>query len=194
MRERFHYPSFRWHFARKFDDSFNVYVHNWTAHVITPNKYFTAEILQRIVIEAVVDAIDDPHGPPDGSRRGSLLDLPLESHVATLQASLCDRKDYLAKREVFGPDGVTLYEWRVDLKKLQACIIESRNYSDFELGKNFVSGENMMSNRLLQKKIRYTLGVKFSLRRVSDINRDLVNHECLGNNGGVKMYGRDVLI
>lgn len=194
MRERFHYPSFRAHFIRKFDDSFNVYIHNWTGYVLTPNKYFTAEILQGLVIEGVIDAIDDPLGSPDGSRRGSLLDLPLESHVAALQETLLECRDYLEKREVSGVDGERVFEWRVDLKKVQDLIIQSRRKSDILLSIKFVEGEETMSNRLLREKILLRLGVKMSFRRVSDINKDLVKLECLENNGKVRTYGRDVLI
>lgn len=194
MRERFHYPSFRDHFLRKFDDSFNVYVHNWTAHVLTPNPYFTAPILQQLIIEAIVDSIDDPQGTPDGSRRGSVIDLPLKTHVDTLQETLQGSKDYLEKREVSGVDQVRLFEWRIDLKKLQRIVIACRRSADLSLSRNFLEGETCISTRLLRAKMLNQVGVNISLKRSSEIISMMVEAGWVENNGNVRTYGRDVLV
>jgi hypothetical protein len=168
-------------------------VHNWTAYVITPNKYFSAEILQSTVIESVIDSIDDPRGTPDKSRSKSLLDLPIESHIESLQESLLDRSDYLEKRMISVTDGETLFEWRVDLKLLQEIIIYSRRLSDEKLGEIFARGEACLSNRLLMAMAENRLGIKFSYRRASEISKSLVNVGVTEDNGKSRTYGRTVL-
>ena len=193
MRERLHYPSFRWYFQQQFDQSFLVYFNNWRAYVLTQNKYFTKKRLQYLVIHAVRQAIDKPIGTPDGARQRSLLDVPIESHCGALLDALKDRCDYLEKQTICDLEIGEKYEWRVDVKKIQEIIILARQQEDLALGKELLRGEIFMSDNLLQKKIYHTLGVCFSARRVREITRLLTEQGYLKCNGYLRTHGREVV-
>jgi hypothetical protein len=194
MRERLHYPSFRWYFEQQFDKSFLVYFNNWRGYVLTQNKYFTSEKLKYLVIHAVRQAIDEPIGVPDGARKRSLLDLPIETHCDALLDALKDRCDYIEKQTFINQETGERYEWRVNVKKIQDLIIEIRRVKDFELGKELIKGEIFMSDNLLYKKIYHTIGVCFSARRVREITRLLTEQGYLKNNGHLRTHGREVVI
>jgi hypothetical protein len=194
MRERLHYPSFRWYFQQQFDQSFLVYFNNWKAYILTQNKYFTSEKLKTLVLQAVERSFDEPIGAPDGARNRSLLDLPLETHCEALLDALRDRCDYLEKR-VFSDDEIgEKYEWRVDMKTVQDILIETRKTLDLKLGQTLIQGEVFMSDNLLYKKIYHTVGVCFSARRVREITRGLTERGYLKNNGNLRTHGREVVI
>lgn len=193
MRERLHYPSFRWYFEQQFDKSFLVYFNNWRGYVLTQNKYFTSEKLKYLVIHAVRQAIDAPIGVPDGARRRSLLDVPLETHCDALLDALLDRCDYLEKRVFCDAEIGEKYEWRVNVKMIQDLLIETRKVQDLELGKQLLQGEVFMSDNLMSKKLYHTIGVCFSARRVREITRALTELGYLKNNGKLRTHGREVV-
>ena len=194
MRERLHYPSFRWYFEQQFDKSFLVYFNNWRGYVLTQNKYFTSERLKYLVIHAVRQAIDEPIGVPDGARKRSLLDVPLETHCDALLDALKDRCEYLEKQTFCDEETGERYEWRVDVKMIQDLLIAARKVQDFELGKQLLQGEVFMSDNLMSKKLYHTIGVCFSARRVREITRLLTEQGYLKNNGHLRTHGREVVI
>ena len=161
---------------------------------MTQNKYFTQERLQYLVIHAVRQAIDEPLGVPDGARRGSLLDLPIEEHCGALLGTLHDRCEYIEKRVFCDEERGERYEWRVDIKKIQDLIIAIRRQKDLDLGKEMIQGEVFMSDHLMHKKIYHTFGVYFSARRVREITRGLTDLGYLKNNGALRTHGREVMI
>jgi hypothetical protein len=193
MRERLHYPSFKWYFEQQFDRSFLVYFNNWRAYVLTQNKYFTSERLKYLIIHAVRQAIDEPLGQPDGARKRSLLDVPLEEHCDALLDALKDRCDYIGNRVYFDEEIGNRYEWIVDVKKIQDLIIEVRRQQDLELGKQLLQGEIFMSDNLMGKKLYHTIGIYFSARRVREITRTLTEQGYLKTNGYLRTHGREVV-
>lgn len=189
---KYHHPSFLWEFTRRFDASFDVYDHHLTVYIITENKYFSQEILQGLIIEAITDALITPQGTPDGTRQRSLFDTPPEAHLDALRGALLDRCDYLQKREILTAAG-DRYEWRVDCKMLQEMIATIRTEQDAKLALSVIQGDLFISNRLLYKKILRYQGRAFSERRIRALMSELEEQEAIRGNGKLRTYGRNVL-
>lgn len=150
--------------------------------------------MKYLVIHAVRQAIDEPIGKPDGARKRSLIDVPIETHCDALLDALKDRGDYIEKQTFIDQETGERYEWRVDVKKIQDLIIAIRREKDLELGKELIKGEIFMSDNLMHKKIYHTIGICFSARRVREITRGLTEQGYLKNNGYLRTHGREVVI
>lgn len=186
----FHYPSFVFHLERKFDLSFDVYAHNWIAHVITGNMYFTLSLVQGMVIEALLESL---MCAPDGSPYYSLTNPPLETHLEALRRALLGSQAYLDKGTVFTGAGERI-DYRIDLRLLQHLVIQIRKEQDVALAAKLLPGEIFMSDRLLCKKIHHTIGVNFPLKRCQDIMHMLADLGYVENNGNIRYCGREVLV
>jgi hypothetical protein len=189
---KYHHPSFLWELKRRFDDSFQVYDHHLVIYIVTDNKYFSQEILQGLIIEAITDALITPQGTPDGPRQRSLFDTPPEPHLDALRGALLDRCEYLQKREILTASGER-YEWRVDCKALQDIIASVRTSQDAKLALTVIQGDLFVSNRLLYKKILRYQGRAFSERRIRALMAGLEEQELIEGNGHLRTYGRNVL-
>lgn len=190
---KFHAPSFLWHLKRRFDVTFDIYDHNWICYLVTDNKYFTEPICKGLVSEALIDALDAPLAAPDGPRQRSVLDAPIDTHLAALLATLHDRSDYVSFRLISTVAGER-YEWRIDMRRLQEMIAEVRRQCDTELCKELIRGDLFVSDRLLTKKLLRSVGVAFSDRRIRDVMRSLEMQGVIRGNGHLRTMGRDVLL
>jgi len=194
MRERFHYPSFKWYVSQRLRSlCVSFYIRNWCLFVLSYDEDFTQGELQDIVIECVLASIDAPQGAPDGARRGALIDAPLEAHCGALEDTLLVRKDYLEKRGVGSVDGIHGEEFVVNLRKLNQIIIETRVRKDIDLVTKLIEGDKTISYRGLQDKLRYRLGVYFSARRIKRIMENLDKRGKTERNGGLRSHGRDII-
>jgi hypothetical protein len=190
---KFHAPSFVWHLKRRFDITFDVYEHNWTLYLVTDNKYFSQTLLKDLIIEAMTDALDMPLNAPDGVRQRSLLDAPIDTHLDALQAALRERTDYVSFRTISTINGER-FEWRVDLRMIQAIVSEVRKAQDVELCKHLIQGDLFVSSRLLEKKILHSVGVAFSDRRLRDALALMEAQGLIKGNGHLRTHGREVLL
>jgi len=194
MRERFHYPSFRWYVSQRLRSlCVSFYIRNWYLFVLSYDEDFTQGELQDIITECVLASIDEPQGAPDGARRGALLDAPLAAHCDALENALLVRKDYLVKRGVESADGITGEEYIVSLRKLNQIVIETRSRKDCELVVQILEGDKTISYRGLQDKLKYRLGVYFSDRRIKRIMKNLDKRGVTSPNGRLRTYGRDII-
>jgi len=191
---KFHLPSFKWYFERQFDYTFDIWFHGWTAYVETRNPFFTQKILTEIVITAITEALDAPLDAPDGPRRRSVLDAPIDTHIDAVQGALSERYEYLQKQTISTEHGER-YEWQIDLRSVQRILIETRQTQDVEISKKIIAehGKFFVSDRLLEKQILHRIGVCFSNRRVREITKALVDEGVLKNNGHLRTHGREVV-
>ncbi len=190
---KYHHPSFLWELKRRFDATFDVYDHHFVVYVVTENKYFTQELLQGIVSEAIRDALISPQGTLDGPRSRSLFDAPPATHLDALHSALLSRSDYLQKREIQTAAG-DRFEWRVDCRHLQDLISAIRREEDVKLATGMIHGDLFVSNRLLYKKILRYHGRAFSEKRIRELMDRLEELEIVKGNGKLRTYGRDILI
>lgn len=190
---KFHAPSFVFFLRKRFDVSFDIYTHNWIVYVTTFNKYFTSNMLRNLVSEAMIDALDAPLAAPDGPRRRSVLDAPIDVHIAAVEAALQDRRDYLEKRTISPQEGGERIEFRIFLKRLRDIVIECRKNQDVEVSKHLIAGEVFMSDRLLEKRFLRFTGIAISNRRAREIMQSLVDQGILKNNGNLRTAGREVI-
>ena len=194
MRERFHYPSFKWYVSQRLRPlCLSFYIRNWSLFVLSYDEDFTQGDLQDIIIECIILSIDAPQGAPDGSRRGALIDAPLAAHCGALEDTLLVRKDYLVKRDIRSADGIQGEEFIVNLRKLNQIVVETRERKDFDLVTTLIEGDKTISYRGLQDKLRYRLGVYFSDRRIKRIMKNLDKRGKTAPNGNLMTYGRDVI-
>jgi len=194
MRERFHYPSFRWYVSQRLRPlGVSFYIRNWSLFVLSYDENFTQGELQDIIIECILASIDAPQGAPDGARRGALIDAPLDAHCDALENALLVRRDYMEKRGVESADGITGEEFIVNLRKLNQIIIETRVRKDIDLVTELIEGDKTISYRGLHDKLRYRLGVYFSDRRVRRIMKNLDKRGKTAPNGSLRTYGRDII-
>jgi len=194
MRERFHYPSFKWYVSQRLRSlCLSFYIRNWYLFVLSYDEDFTQGELQDIIIECILASIDAPQGAPDGARRGALIDAPLAAHCDALEDTLLVRKDYLEKRKVESSDGVTGEEFIVNLRKLNQIVVEVRQRKDLDLVTELIEGDKTISYRGLHDKLKYRLGVYFSVQRIRRIMKNLDKRGKTAPNGHLRTYGRDVI-
>lgn len=190
---RFHYPSFKQYFEGKFDDSFNLYNHNWRYHVIPPNKYFSTSLLQELVTEALIESLESPVDPLNSAQHRSLFVAPPVAHVEALQKAMLDRTDYIEKGAILTGVGERI-EYRIDLQIIQYLVIEIRREQDVEMALQILPGEIWVSDRGLEERIYRMYGRRFSNRRCRDILHALEEQGVIKNNGKLRTFGREVLI
>lgn len=190
---RFHYPSFTQYFERKFDESFNLYVHNWRYHVIPSNPYFTQSLLQGLVTEAVIESLESPVGTLNSSQRRSLFVAPPVAHIEALKEVMRDRTDYIEKATIMTGVGERV-EYKIDLQVIQHLVIEIRRAQDVLMAIQILPGEIWVSDRGLEERIYRMYGRRFSNRRCRDILHTLEEQGVIKNNGKLRTFGREVLI
>jgi hypothetical protein len=188
---KYHHPSFVWELQRRFDASFGFYDHHFIIYVITDNKYFTADILTGIIIEAITDALRTPQGAPDGPQQRSLFDAPPASHLAALQNALRGHGELCQKRTIQTGAG-DRFEWQIDCLVIQRVIADVRKAEDSKMAHMMIAGDLFTSYRLLQKKIYCYYGLAFSDKRIRDIMLTLEMQGIIHGNGHLRTYGRDI--
>jgi len=194
MREKFHYPSFKWYVSQRLRSlCVSFYIRNWYLFVLSYDEDFTRGELQDIIIGCVLASIDAPQGAPDGARLGALIDAPLAAHCGALEDALLVRKDYLVKRDIRSADGITGEEFIVNLRKLNQIVVEVRQRKDLDLVTALIKGDKTISYRGLQDKLRYRFGVYFSDRRIRRIMQNLDKRGKTATNGHLRTYGRDII-
>lgn len=189
---KYHHPSFVWELQRRFDASFDVYDHHFIIYVITANKYFTAEILTGIIIEAITDALITPQGTPDGPRLRSLFESPPEPHLDALKNALREHGEICHKRTIQTGAG-DRFEWQIDCMAIQRIIADVRKTEDSKLAHDLIAGDLFTSHRLLQKKIYRYYGRAFSDKRIREVMLMLESQGVIRGNGHVRTHGRNVL-
>jgi hypothetical protein len=189
---KYHHPSFFWEFQRRFDATFDVYDHHFIVYVVTANKYFTAELLIGILIEAITDALIAPQGTPDGPRQRSLFDAPPAPHLDALKIALQEHGGYLQTRTIQTGAGERI-EWQIDCQQVQQVIAEVRKVEDAKLAQRLIAGDLFISNRLLAKKFYRYHGRALSEKRIRDIMLTLEMQGIIRGNGHLRTYGRDIL-
>lgn len=193
---RFHYPSFLYYFEQYLPQDFSWFHHNGLIHLYTHNPYIRISALQELTAQVVERSLDEPLDAPRGPRERSLLDAPIDKHSEALKVALLVRKDYLqyqGKQPVQGGER-SIYGYLIDLGQVQQILIEVRREEDVKLAMLLIEGEIFMSDRLLEKKILYTIGVAFSNRRIREITSELVKRNILKSNGRLRTHGREVMI
>lgn len=194
MRERFHYPSFRWYVTQKLQlVGVAFYIRNWSLVVISYDESFSQGELQDIIIECILACIDAPHGAPDRARQRALLDAPLSAHCEALENALLVRRDYIQKRGVKSTEGITGEEFNVNLKRVNEIIVEVRTRKDVDLVAEIIEGDKTISYRSLQDKLKYRLGVYFSNPRIAAVMKGLDKRGKTERNGKLRTYGRDII-
>jgi hypothetical protein len=189
---KYHHPSFLWELQRRFDITFNVYDHHFIVYLITDNKYFTAEILQNIISEALQDALCAPQDPPSRAPCRDLFPTPPRAHLDALHRALCGRDDYLKKRTILTGAGEK-FEWQVDCQVIRRIVADVRLAEDVLIALQMIGGDLFVSERLLKQKFWHTHGRALSDHRLREILYALEDAQFVKGNGHTKTYGRDIL-
>ncbi|MGD9125739.1 MAG: hypothetical protein PVH19_00035 [Planctomycetia bacterium] len=189
---RFHQPSLLYYLEQALDASFNLYAHNWTLYVVPPNAFFSWPLMQRYLIEALIQALEAPRGAPDGPQQRSLFESPPEPHCDALRGALAERSDYAEIHHIQTGRGERL-EYRINLRLIQEIVIQVRREQDTLIAVKLLQGEIFMSERLLNLKLRRLYGREFSTRRCRQIMHDLVTMGLCKNNGNLRTAGREVM-
>lgn len=191
---QFHLPSFLEYLKNGLPHDVAMMHHHYICYIVSfyPLK---KDVLQDIVIRAVVQTFEAPlvplHGPQERSLIGGLLD----QHREALEGALHDQDTYL---QIIKHNGDLAgekprYEYRVDIQVLLSLLKDIRLQHDLSLVRDLIQEDFFVSSRYLEKKIFLTTGQAFSRRRIDDVLHELEKQGVIKNNGHQKTYGREVL-
>lgn len=194
----FHTPSFLHYFAQNVAD-LNYFHHNGIIHLYSPDPWLPFSDLQDLVWHALEQSLDEPLAAPTGPRERSLIDAPIDTHMDALKDALMTSTAYLKRMRADHLDfdngeEERLYEYQIDLSVVQRIVIRTREEQDTKLAEQLIKGEPFISDRLLESKIRHTIGVAFSQRRIRAIMHRLIQEKKIKNNGRLHSRGREVLL
>ena len=153
------------------------------------------DFLQGVICEAVIKSCEHP-GTLTTTEARSLIEGLLDTHRETLRGTLQGTQTNLRKYQERGERGERLatYEYRVDLKQLDAIVRRVRLQEDVRICERAARRTRFLSVRFIQKYVMTNYGQAWSHRRVSEALAAMIDAGALREHRHtLRRFGREVV-
>ena len=191
---RLHIPSFLHYVQCALPLDIAVLHHHYVVYLFSQAPV-RLDFLQDVIAATVIRSCCEPLGTLTRPEERSVFKTPPATHLETLSQTLLREKTYLTfYRQAPGPGGGEVrYEYRVNLRKVQALVQAVRLQEDVKLIRQLIRGDYYTSLRLLAHKVYFNTGRVFSRKRLSAVVAYLEGQGVLTRDGQLRTTGRRVV-
>jgi hypothetical protein len=191
---RLHIPSFLHYLQCHVPLDIAILHHHYIVYLFSQTPV-RLDFLQEMIAETVIRSCCEPIGTLTSTEEQSVLKTPIATHLETLSETLLREKTYLAfyRQKPGEGGGEVRYEYRVNLRKIQALIQAVRLQEDIKLIRQLIQGDYYTSLRLLAHKVYFNTGRVFSRKRLETAVLSLEAQGILTRDDQVRTEGRRVV-
>lgn len=189
----YHHPSFMHYLLLSGGNTFDILCYNWQLYIISSRADFTPAECYRVINSALIESLERPLVTLRGTRSRTLFVAPPEPYCAALSEALFMAWKHLyLLHTITNERGEQRRQYKFNMLVIADIVRNVRRSEDFKLSADLLTGEGVMSHRLLCEKIFNVNGRDIGRRRSIDTMKDLIGVGYGGYNGRRRTAGMEV--